>query len=157
MSLDPTIREANFRDSIIKHFVDNVESALSIPVLFDRELITPKIQGREVDTWCAVYFGGMEIDSVTKHQITFNSCSKMDNEGFKLAQTRDKIMGTFFDPSYPNNVIPTILYRSYPAPTEWAIIARMLPYLIWESGINKAEDGTKFKSSLIEFRWGAKG
>lgn len=155
MALDATARESNFKDSLKKFLRDNLESAQSIPLLFDKSLSTPKVQGREVDQWVAVRMGDVRPDSLMEAQVHFYVCTKKDPEGFKLSQLRDKVLGAFFDPTYPNGRIPVPLYRSHPTEA-WVIIGYLTPVIIWQSELMDADDESKYKILQFTFKWSAK-
>ena len=93
MALDPTARESNFRDSVKKYFTDSIETAESIPLSFDKALATPDLQGKAVHTWVNILFDGIVLGTMSEIGLRIFCCTRQDNEGFKLAQLRDKVMG----------------------------------------------------------------
>jgi hypothetical protein len=154
VALDPTAREANIKDSIKKFFVDNIYTAEGVELLFDKSLTTPKVQGREVDRWVAVAVGGIEPDTLSTCSVTIFCCSKMDSEGFKLSQLRDKVMGYLVDSAQPDGAKRIPFYRSH-ATEAWTSLGNMLVIVDSESPAFEADDGTKFKTIEIRLRWGA--
>ncbi len=155
MSLDATVREANLRDSVKKYFVDNLYTTEGVQVTFDRGLSTPKVQGTEVDRWVAISFGEMEIGTLSSVLITIFCCTKMDSEGFKLAQLRDKVVGYLVSDTATDGHAKISLYRSH-ASEAWVKVGGMVICLESESPTMEAEDNTKIKAITITLRWGAK-
>lgn len=149
MSLDPTAREANVKDSIKKFFVDNVERSQSVPVSFDKTLSSPKVQGIEVDKWITIVFGDMFPSDVSACDLTIFCCSKKDAEGFKLSQTRDKVIGALYDADFK---IP--FYQSKPVGQAWVKLGGMVAQIDSQSAEMEADDGTKFKTISVRVKWG---
>ena len=156
MALDPTARESNFRDSIIKFFVDNIETA-SIPVVFDKGLAQPVIQGQPItiDKWVNVNFGDMDVGTLSYAIVDVVCSSRKDDEGFKLAQLRDTVMGYLTDTTTTDGMKRIPLYRSY-ASQAWELIGALLIVEVIESQQFVAKDETKFKTMSLDLRWSAK-
>jgi len=155
MSLDATAREANLRDSIKRYFVDNLVTAEGVQVSFDRGLSTPKVQGTDVDRWVAISLGTIEMGTMSSAIVTIYCCSKMDSEGFKLAQLRDKVMGYLVDPNATDGYARITLYRSHPTEA-WTNIGGMVVIIETESPVMEAEDNSKIKAITITLRWSSK-
>jgi hypothetical protein len=155
MSLDPTVREANLRDSVKKYFVDNLLTTENVQVMFDRGLSTPKVQGTDVDRWVAITFGTIEIGTLSSAILTIFCCSKMDSEGFKLAQLRDKVMGYLVDGTKSDGLARITLYRSHPTDA-WVNIGGIIIIVESESPNMEADDGSKIKAITVTLRWGSK-
>lgn len=151
MALDPTARQANFIDSIKKFFVDNINRIEGLPLLFDRSLVTPQIQGVEVDKWVAVAFGDMNMGHVSDSLVEVYCCSRRDPEGFKLAQIRDKVVGYLTDSERTDGLRRIPLYKT-PA---WTQVGSLIVYQETESGILVTSDETKFKIVPARFKWAA--
>lgn len=154
MALDPTARQANLIDSIKKFFVDNINRAEGLPLLFDRSLSTPSIQGVEADKWVAVAFGDINMDHVSEHIVEVYCCSRRDPEGFKLAQIRDKVLGYLTDLNTPDGLRRIPLYKTNVTP--WAEVGGLLVIPDTESGILETTDETKFKIVPFRLKWAAK-
>lgn len=154
MSLDPTAREANFRDSIKKYLVDNIYTVEGIPLSFDKSLAAPNIRGREVDKWVVVHWGFFDRTDFSSYTINIYCCTRKDNEGFKLAQLVDTVVGYLSeDDVNATNQLKTItLYQSQ----TWTNIGGMIVQDVNESGEIEAEDGTKYKLITPRFRWATK-
>lgn len=157
MSLDPTAREANVRDSVKKYFVDNLARTENIPLTFDRGLSSPQIQGdaESVDKWVSVNFGYLDPDSLSSMLLTIYCCTRFDAEGFRLAQLRDKVMGYLTDSTQTDGMRRITFYRSYEVGA-WDVIGGLLVQLDPESEQFEADDGTKYKMLNARLRWGSK-
>jgi hypothetical protein len=155
MSLDATAREANLRDSVKKFFVDNLVTAEGVQVTFDRGLSTPKVQGSEVDRWVAIKIGEITLETLSSAIVTIFCCTKMDSEGFKLAQLRDKVVGYLLNDSFPDGSGRITLYRSH-ASDAWVNVGGIVICLESESPTMEAEDNSKIKAITITLKWSAK-
>jgi len=154
MALDATAREANLKDSLKKYFVDSISTAEGLDLSFDKSMSRPKIQGQpvEVEKWVVVNFGAMEMGTLSSHQIQVICCSRKDNEGFKLAQLRDRVMGYLTDSTQTDGLRRIDLYQSQ----TWTKIGGILVTDIIESQQFESEDETKYKLLSCSLRWAAK-
>ena len=157
MSLDPTAREANIRDSVKKYFVDNIARTEGLGLTFDRSLAEPVIQGDTggVDKWVSINYGYLDPDALASMMLTIYCCTRSDAEGFKLAQLRDKVMGYLTDTTQTDGMRRITFYRSYESQA-WDVIGALLVQLDPESDQFEAEDGTKYKMLNVRLRWAAK-
>ena len=155
MGIDPTIREANIRDSLKKFFVDSLAINEGIQITFDKWLSTPKVQGAEVDKWVSILVGSIDLGTLSTIDVTIFCCTKMDSEGFKLAQLRDKVINYLIDTDMTDGMKRVILYRSS-ATEVWTNIGTMVVQIDSESPQTETNDGTKFKTIVCRFYWGAK-
>jgi hypothetical protein len=149
MALDPTAREANVRDSLKRYLVTNLK-ALGIPYVFDRDLTPPRLQGEATERWVSIVIDLRERDTLSIVYLDIFCCTRKDNEGFRLAQLTDSIMGLLTDTEGPRR-IP--FYKSHPT-AAWEKIGGLVVQRIEEYGINPPlPDGTKVRqlSALIRF------
>lgn len=156
MTLDPTIRETNVKDSLRKFFIDNLSTTSEIPLTFDKYLSVPKLQGIEVKRWVSIVFGVMLREDECSATFDIYCCTRSDSEGMKLAQLTDTVMGYLTGTDSGDGTKRITLYRSYPSPTPWVKIGGMVITRIDESGNNIAEDGTKFKILSCLIKWAGK-
>lgn len=156
MALDPTAREANYRDSIKKYIVDNLWTIERIPVSFDSSLAQPRVPNNiELKKWLNVLFGDLYRDDMSRANLEIRCCTRQDNEGFILAQLTDKVIG-YFTTTEGTGLKAITFYRSYEAPTAWEVIGGIVVQDIIESGEFRAEDETKFKVLNIVLRFASK-
>ena len=158
MALDPTARESNYRDSIKKFFVDNIKVASGIPLLFDPNISTPRLIGhsnQNVDRWVAVHFGSLSMGYMSEGILDVYCCTRRDNEGFKLAQLRDTVVGYLTDTDSTDGMKRITLYRSY-ADQAWDVLGAILVQDISESPQMKEEDDTKYKVLTVRLRFASK-
>jgi hypothetical protein len=155
MALDPTAREANVRDSLKKFFVDNLHPTYELT--FDKGLTVPRVQGSpsEIDRWVSINFGGMERSDLSEHWLKIFCCTRKDNEGFKLAQLSDAVMGHLSDTTMTDGMKRIPLYRSY-SDRAWELIGAMQVQEVTESQQYEASDETKFKFLNVRLRWSSK-
>jgi hypothetical protein len=144
MALDATAREANIRDSIKKYFVDSLTTAEGIPVTFDRSLASPDLQGKTVTKWVSVKLGDMEIATMSRIVLEVFVCTRQDNEGFKLAQLKDKVLGYLSDEDATDGYKRISFYQSH-ATNAWTLLGAILVTKVIESGELEADDDTKYK------------
>ena len=157
MSLDPTAREANVKDSIRKYFIDNVHRGEGIHVMFDRTLSAPKTTGqRQVDEWLTVNFGFMDLTTLSEINLDLYVCTRKDPEGWKLAQLRDKVVNYLIDTTQTDSMARISFYKTYPE-DPWILLGAFIVQDFGpESPQMVADDETKFKLIPVRLRWGAK-
>jgi len=158
MALDPTAREANYLDSLKKFFVDNVYTTSGIQLLFDPSLTTPDLIGHgnsKVDRWVTVAPGSFDLDHMSTGIITIFCCTRRDNEGFKLAQVRDTVMGYLTDEDATDGMKRITFYRSY-ADQAWESIGAILVQDVNESLHGRLDDQTKYKGLIVRLRFASK-
>jgi len=152
MALDPTARESNFRDSIKKWGVDNLEIIESIPLTFDKALSSPNIQGKAVHRWITFIFDTINLGTMSEISLRIFCCTRQDNEGFKLAQLRDTVMGYLVnDGTVGDGQVRIPFYRSY-ANQAWTLLGSLLVIDIFESAQLEAPDETKYKILTVRLK-----
>jgi len=153
MALDPTSREANFRDSVKRYFTDNIETTEGIPLTFDKALSSPNLQGKAVHKWVTVLFDGIHLGTMSEVGLRVFCCTRRDNEGFKLAQLRDTVMGYLVnDGTVSDGMMRIPFYRSYPVLTDWVLLGSLLIQDVFESPQLEAPDETKYKIITVRLR-----
>lgn len=156
MALDPTAREANFKDSIKKYIVDNLWTTDNIPVSFDPSLANPKVPNNtELRKWINVRFGDFYRDDLSRANVEIRCCTRQDNEGFSLAQLCDRVIG-YLTTITGDGIKRITFYRSYPSPTPWDVIGGIVVQDIIESGVYRAEDESLYKVLNITLRFASK-
>lgn len=156
MVLDPTARETNYMDSMKKYIVDNMWTVERVPVSFDPSMANPKVPNNmELTTWLNVRFSDLYRDDLSRASLEIRCSTRQDNEGFKLAQLTDKVIG-YFTTTSGDGIKRITFYRSYPSPTSWDVIGGIVVQDIIESGVFRAEDETKYKVLYIVLRFASK-
>ena len=156
MALDPTARETNYKDSIKKYIVDNLYTIENVPISFDPALANPRVPNNvELKSWINVRFGDLYRDDLSRAVLEIRCCTRGDNEGFKLAQLCDKVIG-YFTTIEGDGIKRITFYRSYPSPTAWVKIGGIVVQDIIESGVYRAEDETTYKILNIVLRFASK-
>jgi hypothetical protein len=144
MSLDASARESNLKDSIKKFFVDRIGTQEGVPITFDKVLSSPNVMGKEVDRWVGVTFGPITLDTMSDVIIEVYCCTRRDNEGYKLSQLRDKVMGYLVDGNMLDGMARIDFYQSSYSGS-WNLLGKLLVWEILPSGDLIATDETKFK------------
>jgi len=153
MALDPTAREANFRDSIKDYLIDNIETTEGIPLSFDKALSSPDLQGKTVHIWVNVLIDGIHLGTMSEVNLRLFCCTRQDNEGFKLAQLRDKVMGYLVnDGTVGDGMVRIPFYRSYPLKVNWVLLGSLIIQDVFESPQMEAPDETKYKILNVRLR-----
>ena len=156
MTLDPTARKANVKDSLKKFFVDNLETTSNIPVLFDKGITTPDIVGdKSITRWVSINFGRFTRDFLSEIVVRIFCCTRQDPEGFRLAQTTDILIGYLTDETMTDSMARITLYRSY-QDQDWTEIGTMVVTDIDEGEEFESDEGTKAVELLVRIKWGAK-
>ena len=157
MALDPTARESNFRDSIKKYFVDNLNTTEGIDLLFDTWLSTPDIGiSKSVTRWVTVNFEEIERDTLSEARLTVIPSTRNDSEGFKLAQLTDTVMGYLSDENSTTGMRTIPFYRSRNIGAWTAIGGIVIIPPIHESAQLVSEDGTKYKMLSVRCKFASK-
>jgi len=153
MTLDPTARESNFRDSLKDYLITNLETAEGIPLSFDKALASPDLQGKTVHRWVGVVIDGIHLGTMSEMSTRLFCCTRGDNEGFKLAQLRDSVMGYLVnDGSVGDGQVRIPFYRSMPLRANWVLLGSLLIQDVFESGQMEAPDETKYKIITVRLR-----
>lgn len=159
MALDPTARESNIRDSIKKYFVDSLEGNGHLStntVMFDKGLSIPNLRNKTLDRWVSVNFAPLEIaNGMARQDLAIFCATRDDNEGFKLAQLRDTVVGYLTDSTVSDGMARVPLYRSR-ATGSWTLLGYMLAKVELESGQFVDEDETKYKQISVSLHWGCR-
>lgn len=155
MALDPTARSANIKDSLKKYFVDNVYRSSGIELTFDKAFPAPKIQGKEVDRWVFIRLEELELEQLSTQMLSVHCCTRRDNEGFRLAQTIDTILGYLTDNTQTDGLRRIPFYRSYES-SPWELIGAFLVTGHHVSSEMEGPDQTKFKILTITLRFATK-
>lgn len=155
MPLDDSARESNLRDSIKKFFVDNISTTEGVAVTFDKALNTPMVQGKEVDKWVSVTFGPVNLETMSDIIIEIYCCTRRDNEGYKLSQLRDKVMGYLVDYNMADGKARIDFYKSSYSDA-WILLGKILVWDILPSGDMIAADETKFKVLTVVLKMAMK-
>ena len=145
MALDPTARRANVKDSIKKWGVDNFETVESLIISFDTSMRIPNLRGTpsSVTRWVGIDLGSFSPEAWTEFYLTFYCCTRKDNEGFRLAQLRDTIVGYLSDTTRTDGFARIPFYRSFENQA-WVLLGSMLILSVAESEEMKAPDETKY-------------
>lgn len=155
MALDSTARLANVKDSIKKFFVDNLYRTHGIQLSFDKSLKAPVLQGRQVDRWVSIKFGDLLPYNVSELELITFCCTRQDNEGFKLAQLRDTLLGYLTDTDTTDGMKRIPFYRSH-ATEDWTLIGALLVTSTKELQDIITEDESKIRQINSVIKWGAK-
>lgn len=139
MAIHDTISEANIRRSLKKHFVDNLETAENVTVMFDRLYQDP---GNNTTKWICVRTRNPIMNHVSSIDMIIHLFTKKDKEGDLLAELRDLV----FD--YMINPIP--LYDA-----NWDIVVYMKVFHESESETTYLPDNGKMKYMIFSLKWGA--
>ncbi len=156
MSLHATAREANITDSIKKYFIDSLETIEGLAVTFDKALSKPQLQGRAVDRWVSIAMGPISFDTLSTALMDIYCCTREDNEGFKLAQLRDKVEGYLTNDGSPGDGKVNIpFYQSHPTDA-WTYLGGMLIVDVVSSGKLDAPDETKYRILGVRLQFASK-
>jgi len=156
VTLDPTARTANIKDSLKKFFVDNIFRTSGIPLSFDKALSSPKLQGQTAVTrWVSVRLDDLELDTLSTQDLSIYCCTRGDREGYRLAQTVDTVMGYLTDNTQTDGFKRIPFYRSYET-QPWTLLGAMLVTGHTLSAEQEALDETKFRIITVTLRFASK-
>lgn len=157
MALDPTARDANYKDSIKKFVVDNLVGIEGLKVTFDPRMATPetfKTTNPTVKKWVSFKFADLYRDDLSEAILEARCCTRQDNEGFQLSQLCDKVIG-YFTTTDGDGIKRITFYRSYPS-APWEAIGGIVVQDVRESREMEAADDTLFRIITITLRFASK-
>lgn len=153
MTLDNTAKQANVEGSLKKYFVDSIETAEGVPVAFDKYLSTPNLHGKALTEWVTVNFGNLAMSAMSAHDLHIYCCTRSDNEGFNLAQLRDKVFKYLSDNTKTDGMARIPFYDV----ATWTLLdGGFVVQDVIESQKFDADDGTKFKILTVQLRFSSK-
>lgn len=157
MALDPTAREANYKDSMKKYLVDSLVTIEGLKVTFDPRMYIPetfKASNPNVKKWVSVKFSNMYRDDMSDAMLELRACTRQDNEGFILSQLCDNIIG-YLTTTEGDGIKRITFYRSYPSQA-WEVIGGIVVQDVMESRELEAEDDTLYKIITVTLRFASK-
>lgn len=155
MALDATARYANVKDSIKKYFIDNLYTVENVPLQFDVTLGDPDTLDKGVNKWVSIKFGPMVRGTVCDLDLELWCCTRSDNEGFRLAQLTDTVMGYITDTTTTDGFKRIPFYRSK-AVGAWELLGAMVITEQAETASEETEFGIKFRLITCTLKWAAK-
>lgn len=153
MALDPTLKEQFIKDSIKKYFVDSLSTGENIPLSFDGDVSIPDTT--MVSEWVMVVFGDLSFDAIGVQELEVYCSSRVDPEGFRLSELRDKVVNYLIDLNKEDGLARIKLYQSHPTDA-WVEKGSMVVFLEGETPAIDAKDGSKVKIISVSVKWGAK-
>lgn len=157
MALDPTARETNVTDSLKKYFVDNLETAEGILLVFDKQVVDPAIHRMvEITRWVAIHIGAMQRSELSQIDVELWCATRQDSEYFRLAQLCDTVMGYLTDTTQTDTMRRIPFYRSRQGGRWTALGGSLLVWRIVEGERAEGPDDTKFKLITATIRWPSK-
>ena len=143
MTLDPTARRANFKDSLKKFFVEELETGKGVELMFDKSLSTPDLINKDVNRWVNVDLGDIDRSYMSQIHIDIYCCTRKDPEGFRLAQLTDTVMELLTDATTTDSMKRISFYRSHPTDA-WTLLGAFVVSEIIESREMESVDETKY-------------
>ena len=143
MTLDPTARRANYKDSLKKFFVDELETGKGVELMFDKSLSTPDLINKTVNRWVNVDLGDIDRSYMSSINIDIYCCTRADAEGFRLAQLTDTVMELLTDTTTTDGMKRIPFYRSHPT-DPWTALGAFVVSEIIESREMESVDATKY-------------
>jgi len=151
--MKPLDKITNIWRSTKKYFVDNLQTAQSIPVYFEREFVDFKTEiENAIKQWVIVDNDGVShFGSTTNMFLTIYIHSRDDSEGTELYKLRDKLIEMLTDVTDTDQIRRMPLFDTEQDP--WVEEAQGLLFLQDESPMYYSDDGTLFKSIKVTLRW----
>jgi len=154
MALSPTTKESDFKNSIKKYFLDNLETTESLKVFFEElEEVPLDVSGNPYNKWVIIVFGRRDLGAVSAQQISIDMYTREDREGDDLAALSDTIMNYIIDENSTNGLVSIPFYDTSGT---WAQVGGIIPYLQPSLGSMESEDGVQFKAINLLCKWGGK-
>lgn len=143
MTLDPTARRANIKDSLKKFFVEELEDGKGVELMFDKSLASPDLLGHDVNRWVNIDIGDLDRGYMSQIHIEIYCATRKDSEGFRLAQLTDTVMELLTDPDISDGMKRIPFYRSHPT-DPWTSLGSLVVQEIIESREMESVDETKY-------------
>ena len=154
MALSAVSRESDFKRSIKKYFLDNLETTEGLKLFFETLEETPlNGSGAPYTKWVIIDFGRRDLGPVSEQYISIDIYTRNDKEGDTLAKLVDTVMDYIIDEDATNGLV-TIPY--YDTTGVWSVVGGIIPYLQQSFGRLEGVDKTLFKSINILCKWGGK-
>ena len=153
--ISPVSREADFKNSIKKYFLDSLETLEFLDVFFEELGETPSDNdGVKLTKWVVITFGRSELGHVSEAQISLDLYTREDSEGDDLSLLMDVVMGYIVDEESTNGLATIPYYDTSSVP--WTIVGGMIPFLQPALGVQESMDSTKYRSVNLVCKWGGK-
>jgi hypothetical protein len=157
VAIDQTAREANIRDSIKKHCIDNLYTIEKIQLTFDKKLTTPDLTDKSIDKWISINFGRMIPLNISSMDLSVYLCTRKDAEGMKLAKLNDTFLDYFTDNTTSDGIKRIKMYRMPPGVSPIEVTETTILVMGIESGSQmEAADGTNYRLLTVNLKWVAK-
>lgn len=154
MALSPTTRQADFKSSIKKYFLDNLETTEGLKIFFEELSEIPLDgSGDKYNKWVVITFGRRNLGTVSETSVMIDMYTRNDKEGDDLAKLEDTVMDYIVDENSTSG-LATIPF--YDTSGVWAQVGGIIPYLEPSLGAVEGEDGVQYKSINILCKWGGK-
>ncbi|RLA02598.1 MAG: hypothetical protein DRQ42_00210 [Gammaproteobacteria bacterium] len=115
-------------------------------------MATPYLTGhKETTRWVNVRFGELSRGHLSTGFVEIYCCTRQDNEGFRIAQLGDLVMG-YLSNNTGDGIMRVPFYRSH-STLPWEKIGGIVVQEIIESAQFLAEDETKYKILTIISRF----
>ena len=157
MALHATARESNVLDSIKKYLVDNLVTTENIQLTFDASLNAPGVtQNNLADKWVVLDPGQMELGTLSDFFFDIYCCTRKDNEGFRLAQLRDTVMGYLTNDGTVGDGKTLIPFYQSSKTVPWVLLGGIVIIKVIESNRMEGPKGTKYKILTVRVKFASK-
>jgi hypothetical protein len=159
MSIYPTDKEVNFRQSIKKYFVDNVYTTYGVKLLFNSmgdDVADPNLINHTVDRWVSIVFGDYSNwNKMIRRYIEIYTCTRGDPEKYELAQLNDIIINLLNEHTITDGMKRIPFYNCVSEDSStWVEIGKMLVQRYTMSKDYDLQDGTNLVRFNVLLRWG---
>lgn len=152
MVLSAVTKEVDFKNSIKKYFLDNLETTQSLPLYFEQLFEVPlDSNGIKLKQWVIVSFGYRNLGPVSEQQVSLDLYTTSDNEADDLAALMDIVISYIIDEDSGNGLKTIPYYNS-----SWEIVGGIIPFLQPTLERMESEDGVQFKAINLLCKWGGK-
>lgn len=148
--MDNTAQYSTIYRSVRKHLIDNLHTAKSIAVSFDRNIMIPYIYDKDLTRWVSVLLKDGYPDQLFEQDLEIYCCSRKDPEGINRASLIDSVFDVFIDNDGNKLSIP--LYES----DFETIVGYALPNMRVAQNNIPLEDETTYTLLRVILRWAAK-
>ena len=148
MAIDASASLGNIQRSIKRFFREEIETALSIPVYYDRSLFEPD---GEPQKWVYIKFNDSEIKTMSNIGLSVYACTDKDTDFLDCADLRDSIIDVCTDSTDMCGVKRFTLYSISGA--TWTAYSKILiANRFLDSGVLEGPQGVKFIKIIMMLR-----
>lgn len=151
--MEPTLSIVNVRKSIMRYFIDELETRLGVKLVFDKWVAPDYFETQSGNKWVFINFGDPFIGTISDLLLTIICYTKSDPEGVNLSKLQDNIIEVTKNESSERTVIP--FYDTTTTPS-WTEIGGIILQLLTGGSNVIGDNGVNMSVMNVKCLWAAK-